>query len=112
MSNTAKLILGDDRPSQISTFLGDAASKQAETGESVITPSNELSVSAQSWRREWTTTSATNWNDASRLIPIRWSKGNDVVQRMSNYCLAGVTGVHCADAIFYLPELCTNTTVE
>jgi hypothetical protein len=25
--------------------------------------------------------------------------------------LAGVTGVHCADAIFHLPELCTNTTV-
>jgi hypothetical protein len=22
-----------------------------------------------------------------------------------------VTGVHCAEAIFHLPELCTNTTV-
>jgi hypothetical protein len=29
--------LGDDRHSQLSTFLGDAASKQAETGESVLT---------------------------------------------------------------------------
>jgi len=74
VGNTAKLILGDDRPSQISTCLGDAASKQAETGESVITPANELSVSAQSWRREWTTTSATNWNDASRLLG-NWHPG-------------------------------------
>jgi hypothetical protein len=38
MGNTAKLILGDDRHSQLSTFLSDAASKQGETGESVITP--------------------------------------------------------------------------
>ena len=28
----------------------------------------------------------------------------------TNYS-AGVTGVHCAEAIFHLPELCTNTTV-
>ncbi len=26
--------------------------------------------------------------------------------------LAGVTGVHCADAIFHLSEPCTNTTVR
>jgi hypothetical protein len=38
MGNTAKLILGDDRHSQLSTFLSDAGSKQGETGESVITP--------------------------------------------------------------------------
>jgi hypothetical protein len=38
MGQTAKTILGDDRHSQLSTFIGDAASKQAETGESVLTP--------------------------------------------------------------------------
>jgi hypothetical protein len=38
MGQTAKTILGNDRHTQLSTFLGDAASKQAETGESVLTP--------------------------------------------------------------------------
>ena len=27
------------------------------------------------------------------------------------FYLVLATGVHCADAIFHLPELCTNTTV-
>jgi hypothetical protein len=38
MGQTARTVLGDDRHSQLSTFLGDAASKQAETGQSVLTP--------------------------------------------------------------------------
>src|SRR3984893_18041154 len=35
----------------------------------------------------------------------------DTIQLLLGYYLAGATVVHCAEAIFHLPELCTNTTV-